>query len=109
MGRPRATANTVVSSATLRLARAASIHSALEKNCSYHLSVQPGGGNTSHCDDPNDSSTMNTIGNNRNSPISPVVAYRPRRIRRLMALGVRSMTAYLALLAPTGDSGWSFR
>jgi hypothetical protein len=95
----------VVSTATLRLAAAAFIQSALEKNWPYHFSVQPGGGNTSHCDEPNDSSTMNTIGSSRNRPISPVVAYRPKRIRRLMALGVRSMTAYLALLAPTGDSG----
>ena len=67
--------------------------------------VQPGGGNTSHCDEPNDSRTMNTIGNSRNKPISPVVAYKPKRIRRLMALGVRSISAYLVLLAPTGDSG----
>jgi len=100
-----ATANTVVSTATLRLATAAFIQSGLEKNWPYHFSVQPGGGNTSHCEEPNDSSTMNTIGNSRNRPITPVVVYRPRRILRLMALGVRSMTAYLALLAPTGDSG----
>ncbi|MNO33432.1 hypothetical protein D3C76_234420 [compost metagenome] len=53
---------------------AALIQSALEKNWPYHFSVQPGGGNTSHCDEPNDSSTMNTIGSSRNRPISPVVA-----------------------------------
>ncbi|MNT25477.1 hypothetical protein D3C72_1609960 [compost metagenome] len=95
----------MVSTATLRLAAAAFIQSGLEKNWPYHFSVQPGGGNTSHCEEPNDSSTMKTIGNSRNRPISPVVAYKPKRMRRLIALGVRSMSAYLALLAPTGDSG----
>ncbi|MCY1453130.1 hypothetical protein D9M71_701010 [compost metagenome] len=93
----------------MRLAIAAFIQSALEKNWPYHFSVQPGGGNTSHCDEPNDSSTMNTIGSSKNSAITPVVVYRPKRRRRLMALGVRSILAYLALLLPTGDSGCSFR
>ncbi|KPW87051.1 small multidrug resistance protein [Pseudomonas syringae pv. coryli] len=52
---------------------------------------------------------MNRIGSNRNSAIRVVVRYRPVRKPGLMALGVRSMAVYLALLAPTGDSGWSFR
>ncbi|MNE64854.1 hypothetical protein D3C80_1602890 [compost metagenome] len=73
VGRPRATAKIVVRIATLRLAMAASIHSSLLKNWVYHFSVQPGGGNTSHWEEPNDSSTMNTIGNSRNSAIRPVV------------------------------------
>ncbi|MNR37475.1 hypothetical protein D3C85_1554940 [compost metagenome] len=57
----------------MRLATADSIHSALEKNCSYHFSVQPGGGNTSHWEEPKDSSTMNRIGSSRKAAIVPVV------------------------------------
>ncbi|MOA36570.1 hypothetical protein D3C78_1581000 [compost metagenome] len=108
MGRPSATEQIVVSTATLRLVSADSIHSALEKNWPYHFSVQPGGGNTSHCDEPKDSSTMNTIGSSRKAAIAPVVRYRPRRRRGPMALGDSSM-AYLAVLEATGDSGCSFR
>jgi hypothetical protein len=77
VGRPRATAAKVVSTATLRLASAASIHSGLEKNCTYHFTVQPGGGNTSHCDEPNDSRTMNTTGSSRNAAMTPVVGTGP--------------------------------
>ncbi|MCY1437796.1 hypothetical protein D9M71_539710 [compost metagenome] len=107
LGRPSNTAAMVVSTATFRLASAASIHSGLEKNWPYHLKVQPGGGNTSHCDEPNDSNTMKTTGSSRKAAMTPVVRYRPVRSGRPMALGDRSMAVYLAL--PTGDSGCSFR
>ncbi|KGC27233.1 hypothetical protein X945_5583 [Burkholderia pseudomallei ABCPW 107] len=45
----------------------------------YHSSVQPGGGKISHCESPNDNSTMNAIGSSRKRATAPPTAINAQR------------------------------
>src|SRR6185437_7559494 len=65
--KPISTDSTVTIAASLALVSSESTQPASVKSWRYHSSVQPGGGKISHCESPNDSATMNTMGSRRNS------------------------------------------
>src|SRR5215831_3637569 len=76
--------NTVTMSAISKLVRNASSQVSSANSSWYQRSVQPGGGNSSHWEEPKDSATMRRIGKSKNvatSTLMPPKTYRsaPRR------------------------------
>src|SRR6516165_10608509 len=69
-GRPSAIDNTITVVAILALVQNAATHRGSTKSSRYHRNVQLGGGNCSHCDEPNDSSAIKTIGSSRKMAVT---------------------------------------
>src|SRR5579864_7275920 len=68
---PSITDSTITTSPSSTLVSSESSQPGSANSMPYHCSVQPGGGNISHCELPNESATMNSTGSSRNSDTAP--------------------------------------